>query len=66
MGLRSKMKDSVDFMHRKGVHNLVWLCDVSMNKCEVRLRTQHASIVKRGAVVNLVKGEYIVRGIRER
>lgn len=66
MGLCSKMEDSVDFMHRQGVQDLVWLRDVSMNKSKIRLRIQYASVVERGTIVNFVEGEYIVFGICER
>ena len=60
------MEDSVDFMHRQGVQDLVWLRDVSMNKSKIRLRIQYASVVERGTIVNFVEGEYIVFGICER
>jgi hypothetical protein len=67
MRLRSEVEDGINLVLAKHSLDVGWGRDITMLKCEVGSVLEHARIVQRGTVVELVEGYHIVMlGIRER
>ena len=60
MRMRSEMKDGVDVVFLQAPDHVAWCGDIAVEEAEVRLRLQHARIVQRAAIVQLVKGHNVV------
>lgn len=59
------MKYGINMMHLKSVHDLIRLCDVSMDKFEVGMIVENAGIIQRSTVVNFVIGDDVVLWVSE-
>lgn len=60
MGLSSKVKNGVDFITLKAVHDFRRISDIAMIEAEVPLVIKCSCVVQRGAVVELVERDDIV------
>jgi hypothetical protein len=60
MCMRSEMKDGVNIVLLKTPDHVAWYCDIAVEEAEIRLRLQHARIVQRTTVVELVERHNVV------
>jgi len=61
MGLSSKVKDGVNLVAFKAVHDLRGISDIAMVEAEVPLVIECSRVVQRSAVVEFVERDDIVR-----
>lgn len=59
--LGGEVEDGINVMASQAVHDLGWIRDIAMVEGEVALVIERPSIVQRGAVVELVEGDDVVR-----
>jgi len=58
--MRSKMEDGIDVVFLQAPDYVAWNSDIAVEEAEIRLRLQHARMVQRAAIVELVKRHDVV------
>ena len=58
--VRREVEDGVNVVLLQAFDHVAWNRDIAVEEAEVRLRLQHAGIVQRAAVVELVEGNNVV------
>lgn len=58
--MRSKVKDRVNIVLLQAFDHVAWNCDIAVEEVEIWLRLQHARIVQRATVVELVERNNVV------
>jgi hypothetical protein len=58
--MRSKVEDGIDVVFLQAPDHVAWYGDIAVEEAEIRLRLQHARIVQRAAIVELVERHNVV------
>lgn len=60
MRVRRKMEYGVDVVFLQALDDIAWNRHIAVEEAEIRLRLQHARIIQRAAVIELVEGDHVV------